>query len=118
MVFRYGVQQTKFFGHFGRLFALLPTNNPKNQNFEKPKKIPGAIIIFHKCTRNHDHMLYCSLDMARNGCNYFSFSAIFCPFPPLTARKIKNKKKNEKVPGNIIILHMCTKNYDQMMYNS
>ena len=36
-----------------------PPNNSKNQNFEKLKKAPGAIIILNKCTKNHDHMLYC-----------------------------------------------------------
>ena len=40
-------------GHF---LPFYPTN-PKNQNFEK---MPGDIIILHKCTKNHDHMLYCS----------------------------------------------------------
>ena len=76
--------------HFGPFFALLTPNNPKNQNFEKLKKAPGDIIILHKCTKNHDHMLYCSLDMARNGFNcYFSFWAIFYPFTSLTAQKIK-----------------------------
>ena len=56
----------------------LPPNNPKNQNFEKLKKTPGDIIILHKCTKNHDHMLYCSWDMAHDGCNsYFSSWAIF-----------------------------------------
>ena len=48
--------------------------------------------------------------------DYFSFWAIFCPFTPITAQKSKFKKK-EKTPGDIIILHMCTKNYDQMMYS-
>ena len=27
------------------------------------KKTPGDIIILNKCTKNYDHMLYCSLDM-------------------------------------------------------
>ena len=59
-----------------------PTNNPKNQNFEKMKKLPRDIIILHKCTKNHDYMLHCSWDMARDGCNlYFSFWDIF-PFYP------------------------------------
>ena len=40
--------------------ALKPTNNPKNQNFEKMKKTSGDIVILLKCTKNHDHMLYCS----------------------------------------------------------
>ena len=72
-------------------------NNPKNQNFEKLPKIPGDVIILHKCTKNHDHMLYCSWDMACDRCNcYFSFWAIFCPFTPLTAQKIKILKKWKK----------------------
>ena len=44
--------------HFGLFFALLPPNSPKNQNFIKVKKMPRDIIILHKCTKNHDHMLY------------------------------------------------------------
>ena len=64
---------------------------------KKWKKTPGDIIILHKCNKNHDHILYCSLDMVRNGCNcYFAFWAIFCPFNPLTARKIKIIKKWKK----------------------
>ena len=80
-------------GHFLPFYS---PNSPKNQNFEKMKKTPGDIIILHKCTKNHDHMLYCSLDMAHNQCNYFSFWAIFCPFTPLTAWKIKILKKWKK----------------------
>ena len=50
--------------------------------------------------------------MTCDGCNfYFSFGAILCPFTPLKTQKIKRKKK-EKTSGDIIILHMCTKNYD------
>ena len=125
-------------------------------------------------------MLYCFWDIAHDGCNYFSFWPIFCPFTPLTAWKIKIKKKKKsveissfctsapkimitcytvleiwhvtdvivifyfglflalsppstknqtaqkikifkkmnKTSGDIIILHTCTKNYDQMMYGS
>ena len=42
--------------HFGQVFALL-----QKIPFQKisEKKIPGDIIIEHKCTQNHDHMLYC-----------------------------------------------------------
>ena len=56
--------------------------------------MPGGIIISQKCTKNHDHMLDCSCDMARDGHNtYFSFWAIFCPFTPLTDQKTKTSKK-------------------------
>ena len=50
----------RFFCHFGQFFAHFPPKNPKNQNFEKMKKTPGDIIILQKCTKTHDHMLYCS----------------------------------------------------------
>ena len=65
----------------------------------------GDIIILHKYAKNHEYMLYCSLDMAHTGCNcYFSFWAIFFPFTSLTtAQKIKIKNK-KKMPGDIIIL--------------
>ena len=83
------------------------------------KKIPGDIIILHKYTKNHDHMLYCSRHMTRDRCNcYFSFWALFCPFTPITDRKTKISGKIKKTTGNIIILHMYTKNYDHMLYCS
>ena len=130
-------------GHFLPFYS---PKNPKNQNFEKWKKllevlsfytyvpkitiiwcmVPeiwsetdrtfcyfgpflfwtiGDIIILHKCTKNQNHILYCSLNMARNRCNcYFSFWVIFCPFTSLTTWKIKVKKKKKKKHGDIIIL--------------
>ena len=92
-------------------------NNPKNQNFEKLKKPPGDVIILYKCTKNHDHMLYCSLDMVHNEFNcYLSFWVIFCPFTSLTGQNIKIKKKIKKglaipsfynsVPKIMIICYM------------
>ena len=47
----------------------------------------------------------------------FFILGYFLAFYPLTAQKIKIKKKKE-TPGDIIILHMYTKNYDHMMYSS
>ena len=31
----------------------------KNKNFKRMKKVPADIIILHKCTKNHDHMIIC-----------------------------------------------------------
>ena len=84
--------------HFGPFCALLPLQQLEKSKFKKMKKVPEDIIILRKCTKNHDHMLYCSGDMACVRCNsYFSFWVIFFPFTPLTAWKIKIKK-NEKNP--------------------
>ena len=87
---RYWVRWTEFFVILNCFLPFYHLNNPKNQNLEKLKKASGDIIILHKCTKNHDHMLYCSLDMVRDRFNcYFSFWAIFCPFTSLTTWKIK-----------------------------
>ena len=77
---------------------------------KKKKEMPGENIILHRYTKNHDHMLHFSWDMVSDWCNFsFSFWAIFCPFTP---NSLKNyfKKIMKKTPGDIIILHMCTKN--------
>ena len=94
----YEAWQTIFFVILDRFLSFCLSNNPKNQNFEKLKKTPGDIVILHKRTKNHDHILYCSLDMARNTFNcYFSFWATFCTFIFLTAQKIKIKEKWKKL---------------------
>ena len=85
--------------HFGLFFALLPLMAQKIKT-SRLKKMPGDIIILHKCTKIHDHMLYCSWHMVCETWNcHFSFWAIFCPFTLLTAPKIlisKNKWKNTR----------------------
>ena len=80
--------------HDGHFFVILdhflpfdPPNNPKNQNFEKMKKMPGDIIILHLCSINDNHMMLGSWDMELNRQNCLSFWAIFCPFTPLTTEK-------------------------------
>ena len=51
-----------------------------------------------------------------DGCNYFFILGYFLPFSPLSSPENQNFLKMKKTPEDIIILHMCIKNYDQMMY--
>ena len=55
--------------------------------------------------------------MVHDGCNYFSFWAIFCPFTEIVSNIPKNQnfEKLEKRHGDIIIIHKCTKNHDHML---
>ena len=46
----------------------------------------------------------------------FNFGLFFALLHLTTKKKSKLKKKMKKTPGDIIILHMCTKNYDHMMH--
>ena len=86
-------RQTIILGHF---LPFDPPNNLKNQSFEKIKKTPEDIIILHLHTTNDDHMMYGSWDLEHNRQNFLSFWTIFCPFTPLTTRKIKILKKWKK----------------------
>ena len=49
---------------------------------------------------------------------FVKFSSIFLPFYPLNHPKNQNFLKIKKIPGDIILLHMCTINEDQIIYGS
>ena len=120
MIRRWGTPQnfiilhmcTKNHNHM-RYSSFDPPNNPKNQKFEKIKKMPGDIIILHLCATNYDHMIYGSWDIKRYRHNFLSFWTIFCPFTPLTTKKIKILKKWKKLL-EVNILHMSTINKNHM----
>ena len=115
---RYQAWQTEFFVILDHFLPFYPSNNPKNQNFEKMKKTPEDIIILQMCTINDSHMMYGSWEMECNGHNFLSFWTIFYPFttsPPPNNPNIKILKKMEKLP---IILHRCNINDNHMMYGS
>ena len=82
-------QQTDFLSSWAISCPFMPVTAQKNRNIKKILKTPGDIIILYKCTKNHDHKLYCSWDMAHGGCNvcYFPCWTISYPFtlppPPL-----------------------------------
>ena len=67
-----------FLGHYWSL---------KIKNWKKSKKTRD-IILLHKCTKNYDHMLYCSWDKVGDECNC-CFSLFDCPFTRLTVQKSK-----------------------------
>ena len=82
------------------------------QKIKIKKKQKNAWRYTKNCTKNYDHMLYCSWDMVHDRCNfYFSFWAIFYSFTPLTAQKIKIYKKIKKcleIPSFYIVRNRLT----------
>ena len=102
-------------GHFLPFYLPLPKNT-KNQNFEKMKKIAEDIIL-HMSTKNHNHKRYSSWDREWDRQNCLSFWAIFALLPPNKPEN-QNFGKMKKASGNVTILHMCTKNHNNMMYGS
>ena len=99
----------KIFCHFGLFFALLPFNNPKNQNFVKIEKPRGDIIILHRCDLNENHMMYGFWNTECDRQKFLSFWTIFWTFTTLTTQKIL-KKILKQPSGDAITLHMCTVN--------
>ena len=86
-----------YFCHFGPFSALLPPNNPKNQNFEKLKYKPGDTIILQRCITNSNHIMYGSWDMKCDRQNFLSFCTVFDLFTHLTTQKIKILKNWKKL---------------------
>ena len=74
------------------------------------------IIDLHKCTKNHNHNTCSSLD--RVWTKFLPILGHFCPFYPICGPKNQNFLKLKKLPEDIIILHMCTKNYDHTIFSS
>ena len=105
-----------FFVILVQFVPFYPTNNLKNWNFEKLKK--SLEISFYTCVPRMT-IISCMVPEIRSATNRFflSFSAIFYLPNLLINRKIKIMR-NEKTPEDIIILHLCTINYDHMMYGS
>ena len=75
------------FSHFGH---FLPFYNPENENFEKMKKYQ-AILSFYRSVSKIMIICYavpeilCMIDVIF----IFHFGLFFCPFTPLTAKKLK-----------------------------
>ena len=110
------ISRNRAFVILGQFLPFDPPDNPKNQNFEKMKKVwryYHFTFVHHKWY----HMMYASWNMECNRHSFLSFWAIFCPFTLLKTPKIEIWKIYKKTPGHIILLHMCSINED-MIYGS
>ena len=115
MIYSSWVWQTEI-GNYGPFLPFISPKTPKNQNFEKMKKIAG----YHHFTRvsKTNHIKYGSWNMEWDEifCHFGPFFTLLPP-PPSQNRK-SNFSKIKKASGDVIILHICTKNHYHMMYAS
>ena len=95
-------------GHFGH-FTLF--NYPRNQQFDKYKNTNFIILL--KCTKSHTHMVDSYQEMMPTSVQ--AIQAPLCPFYTFWSKKT-NFWKIKKIPGDIIILHHCTKNGYHMIF--
>ena len=88
------------FSFLGYFLPFYSHNSLKNENFNKMKKTPGHIIILHRCTKNHDHViLFLRYDTWHIELLFFILGQ-FLPFDPPSSPKTQNLKKNKKQKNN------------------
>ena len=92
-------------------FTPSPTENPKNQDFKKLKKIAGEIIISHLFTKNHYHMRHGSWDTGWHR-QVLVIWAIFCPFTPLTIKNLKNQNFEKMRCHHFAHVYQISQSYD------
>ena len=80
------------------------------------KKSAGDTTILHMFTKKQTHMRYGSWDTEWE--NLLSFWSILCPLTPSPPNNPENQsfEKMKKASEDFIILHLCTKNHNHMMY--
>ena len=119
---RYGAWRMNCYFSFWAIFCSFTRLTAQKMKMKKKKKerkkcleissfytsVPKIMILCYTVPE-----IWCVTDAI-----IFHFGLFFALLPPAPQQPKKSKlKKNEKALGDII-LHMCTKNYDQMMYGS
>ena len=113
---KYRVWRTEI-GNYGSFFALL-TPSLKTQTIRILKKWKTLLEIssFYKCVPK--------TMITQNTVSEIQLRHIFChfgpflPFYPTYNLENQNLKKLKKASGDVIILHLCPKDHDHMMYAS
>ena len=101
--------------HDRQIFGILDRFFPFTQKIKIFKKIENTWRYYHFTNINESYDVW-FLRYGVQMTEFLSFWTIFCPFTPPS---LKSKFwKNEKTPGDIIILHKCTINDNHMMYGS
>ena len=97
MVLKYGAWQTHFFVILDHFFPFNPTDDHKNQNFEKMIATSGDIIILHMCTINDNHMMdVYFLKYGAQLTEAFVILSHFLSFYPINTLKKHNFEKRKK----------------------
>ena len=101
----------------GYFWPFTPLTAQKIKILQKKKKECLAISSFYKSVPKICYTvpeIWCMT----GDTVIFNFGLFFTLLPPLTVQEIKLKKEKEKIMPGDINLHLCTKNYDHMMYGS
>ena len=111
---RHWAWQTEFFVILDHFLPFYPSNNPKNQNFEKIKK-NLEILTFYTCVAKMA-IIWCMVPEILSATDWIvcHFGSFFTLLGGPNNPKNQNFEKIKKPTGNIIS-HMCSINDNHMM---
>ena len=109
---KYNAADIIFFSFWTIFCAFTPLATPKIKILKKLTKTPGDIIIWHKCTKNQDHMLHCSWDRCMTDIIFVFHFGLYFALTSLKTWKIKiliklKKKKKKKNKLEISSFYIC-----------
>ena len=113
---KYRLRQRDVFVILGHFLPFYCINNPKNWTFEKNEK--KNTRRYHHFTLGHHKLWSYYVWFLRYGAWQTKFFLMFWSFFALLPQENQNFEMMKEVSGDIIISHMCTKNYDQIMFNT
>ena len=107
--------------NYGSFFALLPsplkTKKKKSESWKNEKNC-SRYHHFSKVYQKPKSYEVQFLRYAVRQTGFFVILGHFLPFYSHNNQENQNSTKMKKVTGDGIILHMCTKNHNHMMYSS
>ena len=101
---------------FGSFFAVVLFLKKNKENHLEISWCHYFTPVYHRSWRYDLKFLRYRVGLTEIG-NNRSFFALLPPPPPPNSPKKQNSQNIIK-PGDIIILHICTENYDHVMYSS
>ena len=104
--------------YFLPFFCPLILLTPQKSKFCKNEKKRLEILSFCLCVPKTTIIWGTTPEMQSETHDFLSFWTIFLSCYPPNKLKNQNFEKMKKISGDFIILHMCTKNHDHMMYAS
>ena len=110
------VKDVRFFSFWAIFVPFSPLIAKKIKTIKNERNIwryQDFTQVYHKS----NHMIDDSFDMKRDKQIVFVILGHFLPFYPTNNPNNQTFQKMKKTTGDIIILHKCTKNYHQMLYN-
>ena len=110
---RFRVRQAKFYVILGHFLPFQPPDNPENQNFKFEKNT----WRYYNFTHLHQKWQPYDVWFLGYGVQQTEFFVILDHLLPFYTPYIP-RKYLKKMPEDIIILNMCTINYNHMMYGS